>query len=148
MNCLRLCCLSVLLSGRLNDGSGQTSAKRNAQDVYTELISLHAEQPCATDNDCRSLAIGNKACGGPSGYLPLSVMSPYMQIAIELASEHRSLEQQANLDNHYISDCSYVSAPYSQCMAGSCVSDPLRWGGIISIPAEPGAIPAIIISKP
>lgn len=77
---------------------------------------------CTGTDECRSLAIGAKACGGPTRWLAWSTSaSNAAQLqawAAELAQRQRRREQALGM----VSTCSVVPDPGASCEAGRCVA--------------------------
>lgn len=128
-------CLPLALAGCLGDDSAAPETPRTAQRVYDELVSLHAEGPCTTANHCTALPVGAKACGGPSGYVPLSVLSPNKEMAMSLASENSTLSRKENQAGSGMSDCAFVTEPPLHCVEEKCVlHDPVEIMPVVVAP--------------
>jgi hypothetical protein len=89
--------------------------------LNARLLAEIGEATCTADAQCRSLAAGHKACGGPEVYLPWSTKvsneARLRALAAEFAAARRAEEQQAGR----VSDCSMVVDPGARCEAGRCV---------------------------
>ena len=95
--------------------------------AVTEAIAL--ENQCVTSGDCSTLAIGARACGGPSSYLVYATKSSNAENIRSLAQITVELGHQYNRENSVMSICSMVMPPATlcdethKCVAGS------RFGG-------------------
>ena len=98
-----------------------------------QLISLAV---CTTDADCRTIAIGSKACGGPEAYLAWSVRQTDPQALSAAAARHADQQRTQNQKpGGRMSNCAWVSDPGAQCVAAAgdaprhCVLRSTRGGG-------------------
>jgi len=80
-----------------------------------QIQQLIGEGVCTTDADCRTIAVGNKACGGPESYLAWSVRQtdpqPLAVAAERYASERKAQNQQSGM----MSNCAFVTDPGARC---------------------------------
>lgn len=80
---------------------------------------------CQRDSDCRTLAIGQKSCGGPEAHLPWStrtVPTPEGQKALsDLARQHAQARAAAHQASGMMSNCSVLPDPGATCKAQRCV---------------------------
>jgi len=85
-----------------------------------ELQALGAASTCSASSQCRSIAIGAKACGGPEGYLAVSqVHAERAQVLARRHAARRGAENAA--EPGAASNCMVVSDPGATCQAGLCV---------------------------
>jgi hypothetical protein len=77
---------------------------------------------CETAAQCRVVAVGHKACGGPADHLPYSIVDTDVRAVEAVAAEHRALAQRANTLRGAISDCMLVEPPPLACVAGRCTA--------------------------
>jgi hypothetical protein len=75
---------------------------------------------CTEDAQCRTLAVGAKACGGPQGWVAWSTAvsraEPLQALAAELAQRQKVRNEVAGA----VSDCSVVPDPGARCVAQRC----------------------------
>ncbi len=80
---------------------------------------------CQQDADCRTLPIGQKACGGPEAYLPWSVRTvptPARQQALaDLARQHAQAREAEHRASGRMSTCNVLPDPGATCQAQRCV---------------------------
>ena len=79
------------------------------------------EARCSGDAQCRTLAIGEKACGGPERWLAWSLSSPQAAQLPAWAAESSALARQRNARSGMLSNCLYQPDPGARCLAGRCV---------------------------
>ncbi|MCE3264612.1 MAG: hypothetical protein K0R43_3691 [Pseudoduganella sp.] len=97
-----------------------THAAPRAPDTLAQLQALGRDAPCNSDQQCRSLPIGAKACGGPESYLAYSTARTSAQRAQALAERYRKEREAANQAGGVVSDCRFLMDPGAQCRAGTC----------------------------
>ena len=122
-NLARLARLGIsMFSGAAFASCAQTPAPRLAESVRlaTELRALVGDARCQTDQQCRSLAVGHKACGGPSGYLAWSVIGTDVDKLTELAARQARAERVEQETIGILSDCAVVMDPGAFCGVGRC----------------------------
>ena len=76
---------------------------------------------CSTDTQCRSLAIGHKACGGPQQWWPWSTTTTQLERLQAWADELAALQKQRADASGGVSNCQYVADPGAVCQAQRCV---------------------------
>ena len=83
---------------------------------------------CSAAQQCKTVAVGHKACGGPESYLAWSSQrsdgAKIKQLAAALAAESQS----QTLKNGMVSNCMMMLDPGATCNQGHCVTgqaDPL-----------------------
>jgi len=83
------------------------------------------ENQCVTSADCDVLAVGARACGGPSGFFVYSVKSSNVENIRSLAQLTTQLEKQYNTENSVMSICSMAMPPSAVCdETKKCVAGP------------------------
>ena len=75
---------------------------------------------CDDAQQCRTIAIGAKACGGPESYLAWSTQQSDGPKLKSLVAQHRSLREAEMRRSGMASDCSFVTDPGAICLAGRC----------------------------
>ena len=77
---------------------------------------------CDAPAQCKTLAVGAKACGGPEGYLAYSTKISDGARLTELAARDAQARKKADARAGMVSTCSVVSDPGATCDAGRCVT--------------------------
>jgi hypothetical protein len=75
---------------------------------------------CTADAECRSVATGGKACGGPTGYAAYSTRLADSAAVEALAKQESELEFQAERDAHRVSNCLFMGDPGAHCEKQRC----------------------------
>ena len=85
-----------------------------------QIRQLIGKGHCKKDADCRTLAIGLKACGGPEAYLAWSTANtdePVLMVAAQRYANARRL--QLDKAGAPASNCAVVSDPGAHCLAST-----------------------------
>ena len=81
----------------------------------TQVQQLIGEAVCTTDADCRTIAVGNKACGGPESYLAWSARQTDPQPLAMAAERYASERKAQNRQSGMVSNCAFVTDPGARC---------------------------------
>jgi len=99
---------------------GAAACSHAAPDTLAQLRALGRDAACSNDQQCHTVALGAKACGGPEGYLAYSSARNDPAKVAELAARYRKQRTEANAREGVASDCSFVMDPGAVCVAGTC----------------------------
>jgi hypothetical protein len=106
------------------------SAPRGAAELLTAIQIEIGRPACTSDNQCRSLPIGHKACGGPEGYLAWSSTVSNESRLLAWAAQHTQARRQEVQARGMMSDCQVQADPGAVCRQGLCVpGETARVGG-------------------
>lgn len=75
---------------------------------------------CTADAQCRTLPIGEKACGGPESWLAWSTRHSQIERLKPLSDELAALARQRNERSGMLSNCRFMADPGAQCREGQC----------------------------
>ncbi|WP_426207462.1 hypothetical protein [Massilia sp. TWP1-3-3] len=121
---VRLC--GAVLLGAAGSACSGVSTQAAAPAPSTALLQqLRAEiggAACDAAQQCRTVAIGHKACGGPETYLAWSTKGTDGAKLQRLADAYGARRKADNLASGMLSNCSAVMDPGASCSAGRCVS--------------------------
>ena len=98
------------------DASGVGSG---AEPTLTQLQGFIGEAACKTNEDCRTIAIGAKACGGPDAYLAWSARQTDAKALAAAAKRYAELRRSQHEQAGRMSNCAFVSDPGAQCETAS-----------------------------
>jgi hypothetical protein len=79
---------------------------------------------CSADAECRTVAVGGKACGGPTGYRAYSSQGADPKTVESLAADERQLSLQQARAEGRVSPCFMLADPGAHCEAHKCVTGP------------------------
>lgn len=84
------------------------------------IIKLVGEAKAETAKQCRLLALGQKACGGPESYLAFSITETDEKLLKQHASIYKQLQRQMQAQSGLLSDCAVVAEARLEWSAGRC----------------------------
>lgn len=88
------------------------------QQIKTEI----GTAACDSNQQCRTLPVGQRACGGPETYLAYSTKVSDAAKLQRMASEHSAAAKEQNTRSGMISTCQMIMDPGATCSAGNCVT--------------------------
>jgi len=100
--------------------SAPAAAEPESAQLGRELRALIGPAACTADSQCRSLAVGAKACGGPAGYLAWSTQGTDAQKVAALAVRQADAQRREVEASGMRSNCMFVADPGAACVAGRC----------------------------
>ena len=89
-------------------------------ELYDEIQTTIADKSCKRNGQCKVMAYGAKACGGPVGYLVYSSGNVDEKALQALVDEYTALQETMNDEFGLISDCSVPTPPDVSCVSGNC----------------------------
>jgi hypothetical protein len=116
--------LAACVMGVLQVACAAPPAKAPAADTHALSRQIREEigtAACTANDQCRSLAIGHKACGGPETYVVWSTAASDGKKLRALADAYTQARKQESEQSGRVSDCSLVTDPGARCEAGRCV---------------------------
>ena len=91
--------------------------------VDAQLDALLAKaSSCSADTECRSVALGARACGGPTGYRAYSSNGAAPDSVEALAQHQRELSAQQARASQRVSPCFMQADPGARCQQNKCVT--------------------------
>lgn len=94
---------------------------RSASAELTDKIGAEiGDAACDTAQQCRTLAYGHKACGGPERYVAYSTKRSDTARLAALAASYASARGEQDARAGVVSTCSIVTDPGATCSAGRC----------------------------
>lgn len=104
------------------DSSAHTPISRETiQSTRQQLNTLITDTQCDNSTQCQVLAVGSRACGGPSSYIVYSNKTADSDQVEQLATKITEQESKFNAQNDMMSICQHLSAPSTQCTENKCV---------------------------
>jgi hypothetical protein len=92
----------------------------SSAELFTQIKTLIGDAACDSQDQCHTIAVGHKACGGPGSYLAWSSKNVDAAKLNELVRRQAAAEQAENQRAGMISDCRLVTDPGAVCRAGRC----------------------------
>ena len=110
-------------------GSAPAAAgSADSADLLRQIQAQTADLACDSPQQCHTLAVGAKACGGPERYLPWSSKRQDGTALRELAARHATLRRAEDAKSGMLSNCMAVQDPGASCVAGRCALRPAGIG--------------------
>jgi hypothetical protein len=91
---------------------------------YAEIKTLIGEAKASEVQQCRKVAFGYKACGGPASYLIYSVVGLDEALLLKKVSEYNALDEAETRRLGLMSDCAMVTEPGVMLEGGVCKAGP------------------------
>lgn len=90
--------------------------------AFKQLRNEIGDAACAADDQCHTLAVGHKACGGPEAYVAWSsAVSDRSRLQL-LAQAYTDARRRDSQKAGRVSDCMMVTDPGARCDAGHCAA--------------------------
>jgi len=114
--------LAAFLAGAALTSCAQPASAPAPESVRLdhELRALIGPAACSMSAQCRTVAIGAKACGGPSAYLAWSTEGTDAARLADLAARQAAAHRRENEAGRLVSNCAMVNDPGAACVAGRC----------------------------
>jgi hypothetical protein len=100
---------------------GNTATTLAAADAKLDSA-LAGASVCTVDTECHAVAVGAKACGGPTGYRAYSSKTVSQADMEALAQHERDIAAQAARESHEVSTCFMLADPGARCVQHKCVT--------------------------
>lgn len=108
---LLLACLAASACSHATPGESRT---------FSELRAIGRTAGCSSDQQCKTVPVGAKSCGGPESYMAYSTAHVSSEKALSLAARYRKEREAENQASGVVSDCRFMMDPGAQCRAGTC----------------------------
>ncbi|KLU37755.1 hypothetical protein AB595_05570 [Massilia sp. WF1] len=98
------------------------AVSRDAQggDTLARIRALVGTPGCSSDDQCHTLAIGHRACGGPESYLAWSSEKTPQAELQALGERYKEERRAADAASGMASTCQFMADPGAVCRAGTC----------------------------
>jgi hypothetical protein len=87
-----------------------------------EIQEFAKNKACTGGDNCRSMAMGSKACGGPTNYIIYSLSETDEKVLSEKIKQYTDFQKELNIKYNRTSDCLFLSPPTVDCLNGVCAS--------------------------
>lgn len=113
-----------LLALALTACAGEAAKSPAASSSAPLLAQIEAEigdAACSSDQQCRTLALGAKSCGGPERYIAWSTARSSGDKLAALGERYKAERTAENARTGQVSNCMFVVDPGAQCQAQRCM---------------------------
>lgn len=122
-------CTGVAASAPAAPAPARASAPVATSTLMQQIQAEIGDAGCDSAQQCKTVAIGHKACGGPESYLAWSSKRSDAGKIASLAAAHTAERKAQNIKSGMMSTCSLVMDPGATCSAGRCVPGQPGLGG-------------------
>jgi hypothetical protein len=102
-------------------GAGASAAVGDTDGLHRKIRETVGDASCTSNQQCRTLPIGHKACGGPESYLVWSSAATSEGVLRGLVDQYNQARKREVQQSGRVSDCSMLADPGARCEAGRCV---------------------------
>jgi hypothetical protein len=110
--------------GRMGEGTGGSGSceqfRTMSQDLETQARSLAVTEGCTDVSQCKSAAVGARACGGPRDYLIYCSASTDEDSLLKKLEQLRRTDEQSNQQCGTYSICIFMEEPQLELVNGVC----------------------------
>jgi hypothetical protein len=103
-----------------------------ASSLMQQIQAEIGDAACDAADQCKTVAIGRKACGGPESYMAWSTKRSDGAKIAELRAAFAAERQAQNSKSGMASTCLMVTDPGATCSAGHCVIGQPGLGGAVA----------------
>jgi hypothetical protein len=100
---------------------GAMDIKTQIQQEREQIRQLIGDAKASDPSQCRVLALGHKACGGPETYVAYSTEQTDETELLKLAEHYKNAQQTMQKQERMYSDCAIVPEPTVGWVNGYCV---------------------------
>ena len=87
-----------------------------------EIEEFAKNKACSGGDNCKTMAMGSKPCGGPTSYIIYSLSKTDEKQLSDKVKQYTDFEKELNTKYNRISDCSLLIPPIVDCLNGTCAS--------------------------
>lgn len=127
---LRLVALAVLALAGACAAGRPTPAPTGSASLLEKIHAEVGDAACEGPQDCRTIAIGAKPCGGPDGYLAWSVRHSDERRLRALVEQHAAARKEENQRSDANSTCVFETNPGAACQNARCSLRPRGQGSL------------------
>lgn len=105
-----------------------TTVQGSSALLLARIEAERGDAACDSDDQCHTIGVGHKACGGPERYLAWSSKHSDGTRLRALVAEHAAARQAEDTKKGLMSTCTVVPDPGATCAAGHCMLRPANTG--------------------
>ena len=118
---MSIVCVSTATCASLEKAQMHSSStKQQMKNTQKEINQIIDVAKCTDSKQCKSLAIGAKACGGPQSYQIYSTLKTDVEKLITLGEQLKLLNKRYIKEEGLMSDCMMVMPPAVACLNNRC----------------------------
>jgi hypothetical protein len=97
------------------------SVPAGTEALSRQLREAIGDAACTSNDQCKTMAVGHKACGGPETYMVWSTAVTDGARLRSLAEAYTKARRSESEQSGRVSDCALVTDPGARCEAKRCV---------------------------
>jgi hypothetical protein len=97
------------------------AALQAEMDLHNRILAEIGGAACISHAQCRTVALGAKACGGPQAWLAWSTSVSREATLTALTEQLAQLQRQRHAQSGMASTCQFIADPGALCQAQRCV---------------------------
>ncbi|HIO91241.1 MAG TPA: hypothetical protein EYG68_00160 [Leucothrix mucor] len=114
--------LVIQILASCGSGTPRHTAKPVMSELQKNIANLVENKACDNDAQCKSMAYGAKACGGPTSYLIYSIKHTNTARLTKEVKQYNQLAREDNIREGRISNCSMLMPVLPICKKKQCVA--------------------------
>lgn len=103
------------------DTMSEEELENRLEQLDAEIRSLISDKSCSSDDECKAVAYGFKACGGPEGYHIYSTTQTDEAALQQSVNAYTATDRRLDELQGGVSDCEFACRPIAECR-GQCVA--------------------------
>lgn len=115
---------ALLLAGAAQATTKAIAPEQSAAELRQQILAQVADVRCDSNQQCHTLPMGAKACGGPESYLAWSDRQLDGERLRQLAGRYAEARRFELQREEMMSNCALVTDPGAVCQAQRCVLQP------------------------
>lgn len=123
---LAVCATGALLAATAGSVALAADDAEAAAELRREIAALIGDARCNNLVNCRVLALGTRACGGPDEYVAYSVWSTSGEDVRAKAMEYNFLHEDLVARRAQAGSCEVLPEPRAACVNRRCVTVPAQ----------------------
>ena len=117
-----LVCMAGLAACNDEDSTDEDRDRAHLEKMEADIDTLIGEPTCKDGKECRTIAFGDKPCGGPWSYKIYSTSSVDTLALEQMIDVYNKFNQTLNERYGWMSDCTVAIRPGVECLDGRCVA--------------------------
>jgi hypothetical protein len=96
------------------------STEQRLHQLALEIETMIGKAACQRDDECKTIAYGEKPCGGAREYRVFSIQETNTEPLEHRVARYNRLDQRRNALSSAVSDCAFVKEPVVRCLNKVC----------------------------
>jgi Fe-S-cluster containining protein len=119
---ITLLCFVLFMACSKQENLTPSADDQKLEQLGKEIQDFAKNKTCAGGDDCKTMAMGSKACGGPTSYIVYALSKTDEKQLSEKVKQYTDFQKELNIKYNRTSDCLFLSPPTVDCLNGVCAS--------------------------